>query len=61
MHPRIRAVIAQPFRILPAEGDDMRPNIAGVVVHLFLRLRQRDGNTLIREQPIAAGALIYIF
>ena len=36
----------------------MRPNIAGVVVHLFLRLRQHDGNALVREQAVTAGALI---
>ena len=61
VHPRIRVVIAQPLRILPAEGDDVRPDIAGMLIHLLLYLRQHDGYTLVGEQTVAAGTLIDIF
>ena len=36
----------------------MRPDIAGVFVHLFLHLGQHEGDSLIREQAVAAGALV---
>ena len=58
VHPCVRVVIAQPFRILTAEGDDVCPDIAGVFVHLFLHLGQNDGDTFVCEQTVAAGALI---
>ena len=61
VHPRIRGVIAQPFRIFPAEGDDVRPDVTGVIVHFVLHLGQHDGYPLVREQTITTGALINIF
>ena len=38
MHPRIRVVIAQPFRVFPMQRDDVCPDVARVFVHLFLYL-----------------------
>ena len=55
MHPRIRIVIAQPLCILPAEGDDVCPDVAGMVVHFFLHLREHNGNTFIGEETIGAS------
>ena len=34
--PRCGVVISQPFRVLPVEGDDVRPHVAGVVIQ-FIR------------------------
>ena len=38
----------------------MSPDVAWVFVHLFLHLGQYDGNTLVSEQTVAAGALINV-
>ena len=47
-------------RILTAERYDMRPDVALTFVHLFLHLGKYDRNTLVREQAVAAGALINV-
>ena len=36
----------------------MRSDISRMFIHLFLHLRHHDGDTLICEQAVAAGALI---
>ena len=61
MHPGIGCTVTQPLRIFPAQRNDVRPDISGMFIHLFLNLRQHNGNTLVREQAVAAGTLINIF
>ena len=60
MHPSVGIVVTQPLRIFPAEGNNVGPDVAGVVVHFLLYLGQDNGDTFICEQTIAAGTLINV-
>ena len=49
--PCVRMVIPQPLRILPVEGDDVRPHIAGVVIQ-FIRDSGEVNGIVITEQTV---------
>ena len=58
--PCVRMVIPQPLRVLPVEGDDVRPHVAGVVIQFV-----RDGGEVnciivteetVFPQPLRSGS-----
>ena len=49
-------VVAQPLRILPLEGDDVRPDVAGVLVQL-LHDSIHVYVVLVTEETVGAGTL----
>lgn len=52
-------VIAQPLGILPLEGDDVRPNVAGVLVQL-LHNGIHVYVVLVTEEAVGAGTLRHV-
>ena len=49
--PRLRVVVAKPLRVLPVEGDDVRPHVAGVVIQ-FVRDSGEVNGIVITEQAV---------
>ena len=49
--PRLRVVVAKPLRILPVEGDDVCPHVAGVVVQ-FIRDSGEVNGSVITKQTV---------
>ena len=49
--PRVRMVIAQPLRVLPVEGDDVRPHVAGVVFQ-FIHDSAQIHVVIVTEQTV---------
>ena len=44
-------VIPQPLRVLPVEGDDVRPHVAGVVIQ-FIRDSGEVNGSVITEETV---------
>lgn len=60
--PAFGVVIAEPDSVLPPQGEDGQPEVAGVVGHLLRRLGQRRricarGKQAVRPQLLGAGAV----
>ena len=57
--PCVRMVIPQPLRILPVEGDDVRPHIAGVVIQFVCNSGEVNGIVITEQtvfpQPFRSG------
>ena len=49
--PCFCVVIPQPLRVLPVEGDDVRPHVAGVVIQ-FIRNSGEVNGIVISEQAV---------
>ena len=49
--PRVRVIVPQPLRVLPVEGDDVRPHIAGVVIQFVCNSGEVNG-IVITEQAV---------
>ena len=52
-------VIPQPLRVLPVEGDDVRPHVAGVVIQFIRDSGEVNGIIVTEEtvlpQPLRSG------
>ena len=57
--PCVRMVIPQPLRVLPVEGDDVRPHVAGVVIQFIRDSGEVNGIIVTEEtvfpQPLRSG------
>ena len=49
--PCVRMVVAQPLRVLPVEGDDVRPHVAGVVIQ-FIRDSGEVNGIIVTEETV---------
>ena len=49
--PCVRMVIPQPLRVLPVEGDDVRPHVAGVVIQ-FVRDSGEVNGIIVTEETV---------
>ena len=49
--PRFRVVVPQPLRVLPVEGDDVRPHVAGVVIQ-FIHDSAQIHIVIVTEQAV---------
>ena len=49
--PRVRVIVPKPLRVLPVEGDDVRPHVAGVVIQ-FVRDSGEVNGSVITKQTV---------
>ena len=49
--PRVRVIVPKPLRILPVEGDDVRPHVAGVVIQ-FIHDSAQIHVVIVTEQAV---------
>ena len=49
--PRFRVVVPQPLRVLPVEGDDVRPHVAGVMIQ-FVRDSGEVNGIIVTEETV---------
>jgi len=55
--PYVDVVIAKPGGVLPAQGYNIRPDIASMLRDFFCHLRQIDRNVCVCEQTVRAMPL----
>ena len=55
--PLSRVIVAEPRRVLPSQGDDGEPHIAGVMGHLVRNIGQHQRIIRPGEQGVRSGAL----